>query len=1071
MQNELPASTREPDVLNETGEMGQDRAKHQASKPLGLSEKDSAVCHPRESAEYAELHAVSNFTFLRGASRPEELVTRAYELGYSALALTDECSVAGIVRAHVVAKNHNFKLIVGSEFRLQGGLRLTLYATNRESYGNLSQLITRGRRAANKGEYCLTRSDVSELAGNCLALWLPGKSTDVGHAQWLADTFPGNAWIAVELLRHGDDRNRLLQLIATGKQTGLRLVTANDVHAHERQRRPLQDTLTAIRLCTTVEDAGHNLHVNGERYLRRREALARLYPRELLAETLVIAERCQFSLNELRYEYPRELVPEGETPAHYLRRLTEAGIKVRWPKGETKKVRQLIEHELQLIAELSYEPYFLTVYDIVKFARSQNILCQGRGSAANSAVCYALGITEVDPSRMEMLFERFISKERSEPPDIDVDFEHERREEVIQYLYSKYGRHRAALTATVITYRPRSAIRDVGKALGLSLEQVDRLARNMQWWDGKTIEPERLREIGFDPANPVMVRLMVIVDQILGFPRHLSQHVGGFVIARDDLSRLVPIENAAMEDRTVIQWDKDDLDVLGLLKVDCLALGMLTAIHRACDLLTSFRGRPYALASIPPEDPVVYEMIQHADTVGVFQIESRAQMAMLPRLKPANFYDLVIEVAIVRPGPIHGDMVHPYLRRRQGLEPVTYPSEAVRDVLRRTLGVPIFQEQVIKLAMVAAGFTPGEADHLRRSMAAWKRHGGLEHFEQRLIDGMAARGYSEKFSRRIFQQIQGFGEYGFPESHAASFALLAYASAWLKCHEPAAFTCALLNSLPMGFYGPSQLIQDAKRHGVKVCPVDVMVSDRDCSLEPDKNNEPVLRLGLRMIKGLSHTGANRLVEARRQKAFTDVSDLAHRALLNRRDIEILSAADALRSLAGHRHHARWEALAVEAQTPLLAESKVNEAQPLLRSPTEGEDIVEDYRSLALTLRRHPLSVLREKLAPLQLTRADELTGIAHGSHIRTAGLVISRQRPGTATGIVFITLEDETGHINLVVWNRIMMQYRRELLGARLLVVEGEVQREGEVIHVIAKHLQDYSELLGELRTVSRDFH
>ena len=813
------------------------------------------------------------------------------------------------------------------------------------------------------------------------------------------------------------------------------------------------------------------MHANGERYLRRRETLARLYPRELLTETLIIGEHCQFSLDELRYEYPQEVVPKGETPAHYLRRLTEAGIKVRWPNGETSKVRQLIEHELQLIAELSYEPYFLTVYDIVKFARSQNILCQGRGSAANSAVCYALGITEVDPSRMEMLFERFISKERNEPPDIDVDFEHERREEVIQYLYSKYGRHRAALAATVITYRPRSAIRDVGKALGLSLEQVDRLARNMQWWDGKMIEPERLREIGFDPANPVMVRLMVIVDQILGFPRHLSQHVGGFVIARDDLSRLVPIENAAMEDRTVIQWDKDDLDALGLLKIDCLALGMLTAIHRACDLLTGFRGRPYSLASIPPEDPVVYEMIQHADTVGVFQIESRAQMAMLPRLKPANFYDLVIEVAIVRPGPIQGDMVHPYLRRRQGLEPVTYPSEAVRDVLQRTLGVPIFQEQVIKLAMVAAGFTPGDADQLRRSMAAWKRHGGLAHFEQRLIDGMAARGYSEEFSRRIFQQIQGFGEYGFPESHAASFALLAYASAWLKCHESAAFTCALLNSLPMGFYGPSQLIQDAKRHGVEVRPVDIVVSDWDCSLEPDKNSEPALRLGLRMIKGLSHAGAERLVEARQQGAFTDVSDLAHRALLNRRDVEVLSAADALRSLAGHRHHARWEALAVEAQTPLLGESKVNEAQPLLRSPTEGEDIVEDYRSLALTLRRHPLSVLREKLAPLQLIRAEELTGITHGRHIRTAGLVISRQRPGTATGVVFVTLEDETGHINLVVWNRVMAQYRRELLGARLLVVEGEVQREGEVIHVIAKHLQDYSELLGELRTVSRDFH
>lgn len=998
------------------------------------------------------------------------MVTYANDLGYSALALTDECSVAGVVRAHVTAKNHNFKLIIGSEFLLQDGLRLTLYATNRKTYGDLSQLITRGRRAAEKGGYHLTRLDISELAVNCLALWLPERDANIDQALWLADTFTGNAWIAVELMRQGDDRIRLQQLTGIGKQIGLPLVAANDIHAHKRQRRPLQDTLAAIRLRTTVEAAGHNLHANGERHLRRREVLARLYPQELLAETMVIAERCRFDLDELRYEYPEELVPSGETPDHYLRRLTETGIKVRWPEGETNKVRQMIEHELQLIAELSYEPYFLTVYDIVKFARSQNILCQGRGSAANSAVCYALGITEVDPSRMEMLFERFISKERNEPPDIDVDFEHERREEVIQYLYSKYGRHRAALTATVITYRPRSAIRDVGKALGLSLEQVDRLAKNMQWWDGKVIEPERLREIGFDPVNPVMKRLMVIVHQILGFPRHLSQHVGGFVITRDDLSRLVPIENAAMPDRTIIQWDKDDLDALGLLKVDCLALGMLTAIHRACDLLKEFRGRPYSLASIPPEDPVVYEMIQHGDTVGVFQIESRAQMSMLPRLKPANFYDLVIEVAIVRPGPIQGDMVHPYLRRRQGLEPVTYPSAAVEGVLKRTLGVPIFQEQVIKLAMVAAGFTPGEADQLRRSMAAWKRHGGLDHFEQRLVEGMRERGYAENFARQIFQQILGFGDYGFPESHAASFALLAYASAWLKCHEPAAFTCALLNSLPMGFYGPSQLVQDAKRHGVVVRPVDVMESSWDCSLEEGKNNEPVLRLGMRMTKGLSKVAADRLVKARRQKAFADVSDLAHRASLNRRDVEALSAADALCGLAGHRHRARWQALAVETPTPLLGESKISEAQPLLRSPTEGEDIVEDYRSLSLTLRRHPLSVLREKLASLRLTRAEELTGIEHGRQIRTAGLVISRQRPGTATGVVFVTLEDETGHINLVVWNRIMEQFRRELLGAQLLVVDGEVQREGEVIHVIARQLQDYSDLLGELKTTSRNF-
>jgi error-prone DNA polymerase len=1026
---------------------------------------------PKELPKFAELHAVSSFTFLRGASHPEELIQHAHELGYSALALTDECTLTGVVRAHVAAKESGFKLIVGSEFQLEDGLRLTLYATNRETYGDLSQLITRGRRNADKGEYCLSCADVEELAANCLALWLPERNIDHDAAPWFAEVFPGRAWIAVELLQDGNDHERLKQLQAIGGQTGIPLAAANDVHMHRRQCRPLQDTLTAIRLHTTVEAAGHALFANGERHLRRRETLARLYPPELLEATVQIAERCHFSLDELRYEYPEELTPQGETPAQYLRRLTEAGMRKRWPDGETKKVRGLVEHELELIAELEYEPYFLTVYDIVEFARSRNILCQGRGSAANSAVCYALGITEVDPSRMEMLFERFISKERNEPPDIDIDFEHERREEVIQYLYNKYGRHRAALAATVITYRPRSAIRDVGKALGLSLEQVDRLAKNMQWWDGKEIDPERLREIGFDPANPVMIRLMAIVHQVLGFPRHLSQHVGGFVIARDDLSRLVPVENAAMDERTIIQWDKDDLDALGLLKVDCLALGMLTAIHRACDLLTRFRGKPYTLGGIPPEDPKVYEMIQHGDTIGVFQIESRAQMAMLPRLKPANFYDLVIEVAIVRPGPIQGDMVHPYLRRRQGLEPVTYPSEAVRDVLERTLGVPIFQEQVIKLAMVAAGFTPGEADQLRRSMAAWKRHGGLDHFEARLVSGMRERGYDEEFARQIFQQILGFGEYGFPESHAASFALLAYASAWLKCHEPAAFTCAILNSLPMGFYGPSQLVQDARRHGVNVRPVDVTVSQWDCSLEADRSGkDPVLRLGLRMIKGLSQAGAERLLRARASEDLRSVDDMAHRARLSKRDLEALAAADALRTLHGHRHRARWEVLAVETGTPLLGRAQIDEVDPLLRTPREGQEIVADYESLSLTLRRHPLALVRRQLSKRQVITAAEVASTPHGAVINTAGLVIGRQRPGTATGVVFVTLEDETGQINLVVWNRILEKQRRELLGARLLGVFGEVQREGEVIHVIARQLQDYSALLGRLNATSRDF-
>jgi error-prone DNA polymerase len=1027
---------------------------------------------------YAELHAISNFTFLRGASHPEELVARAQQLGYTALALTDECSLAGIVRAHTAARNHDLALIVGSEFRLEDGTRLVLYASDRERYGDLSQLITRGRRASDKGSYRLTRADVMELAAQCPVLWLPGDEPDIEAAHWLVNTFPGRAWIAVELLCRAGDRQRLQDLIDVGRTTGLPLLAAGDVHMHVRARRALQDTLTAIRLRTTVQAAGHELASNGEHHLRPRNTLGRVYPPELLRETLRLAARCRFSLEELHYEYPRELVPQGQTATAYLRQLTDEGMRRRWPYGAPEQVRALVEHEIALIAELEYEPYFLTVYDIVSFARSRNILCQGRGSAANSAVCYCLGITEVDPARMEMLFERFVSKERNEPPDIDVDFEHERREEVIQYLYSKYGRHRAALAATVISYRPRSAVRDVGKALGLELAQVDRLAKSLQWWDGdrgpnshgEGLDPARLREAGFDADNPAIRRLTALVRELLGFPRHLSQHVGGFVIARDDLSRLVPIENAAMEDRSIIQWDKDDLDALGLLKVDCLALGMLTAIHRALDLLTAFCGRPYTLAEIPSEDPRVYEMIQRADTVGVFQIESRAQMAMLPRLRPASFYDLVIEVAIVRPGPIQGDMVHPYLRRRQGKEPVSYPSQAVRGVLERTLGVPIFQEQVIKLAMVAAGFTPGEADALRRSMAAWRRRGGLEAFERRLIEGMSERGYAEQFARQIFAQIQGFGEYGFPESHAASFALLVYVSAWLKCHEPAAFTCALLNSQPMGFYAPAQLVQDARRHGVKVRPVDANRSVWDCTLEADDAGEAVIRLGLCMVRGLSRDAGGRLASARVERSFTDVNELARRAHLNRRDLEALAAADALKGLTGHRHRAHWAVLGVEPQPPLLSGADIAEGLPLLRPPTEGEEIVADYSSLSLTLGRHPLALIRKSLRARDALTAQEVARTPHGKIVTTAGLVVCRQRPASAAGVIFVTLEDETGTINLVIWQAVLERYRRALLGSQLLGVTGEVQREGEVLHLIAHRLCDHDDLLGGLTAPSRDF-
>ena len=780
---------------------------------------------------YAELHCLSNFTFLRGASHAEELAERAYELGYAALAITDECSMAGVVRAHGAAKKCGLKLIVGSEIRFVEGLRVVLLATDRTGYGNLSELITRGRRNAGKGRYSLALEDIRDGVTGCLALLLPDPLPSIAQAQLIASWFPETSWLAVELFCSADDAERLEKLRELGTASGLPLVAAGDVHMHVAQRRAMQDMLTAIRLGVPVAEAGTALYPNAERHLREYDDLRQIYPAELLQQTLAVAARCNFSLDELRYEYPEEVVPQGETPTSHLRKLTEAGLAQRFPEGVPEKVRAMVEYELGLIAELKYEPFFLTVHDIVRFARSRGILCQGRGSAANSAVCYSLHITEVNPACMEMLFERFISKERGEPPDIDVDFEHERREEVIQYLYGKYGRERAALAATVITYRPKSAMRDVGKALGFDLEQVDRLSKSMAWWDGRQVMPQRLAEAGFDPANPKVSLLIRLVDELQGFPRHLSQHVGGFVIARGKLSHLVPVENAAMAERTIIQWDKDDLDALGLLKVDVLALGMLTAIRRALDEVGRLRGRMITMADIPREDPAVYEMIGHADTVGVFQIESRAQMSMLPRMKPRNFYDLVIEVAIVRPGPIQGGMVHPYLRRREGVEPVNFPSEAVRHVLERTLGVPIFQEQVMQLAVVAAGFTPGEADQVRRSMAAWKRRGGLEHFEQRLRDGMLERGYTLEFAQQIFQQILGFGEYGFPESHAASFALLVYISAWLKCHEPAAFACALLNSQPMGFYAPAQLVQDARRHGVEVLPVDANASDWDCTLD------------------------------------------------------------------------------------------------------------------------------------------------------------------------------------------------------------------------------------------------
>ncbi len=1452
---------------------------------------------------YAELHCLSNFTFLRGASHPHELVARAVALGYRALALTDECSVAGVVRAHMAAREQPLKLIIGAEFRLTCGLKFAALAINRRGYAQLCRLITRARRAAVKGEYRLSRADLEAAAAtDCFILWLPGRVPAAEEAQWLAARFGERLRLAAELLRESGDAARLRELTRLAGQLQVPLVACGDVHMHVRARRPLQDALTAIRHGVPVAEAGARLYPNGERYLREPQRLAELYPPELLAESVRVAEACQFSLDELRYEYPRELVPEGHTAASYLRELTEAGARWRWPQGVPATERRALEHELALIAELSYEPYFLTVHDIVAWARSRAILCQGRGSAANSRVCYCLGITSVDPQRgAALLFERFISKERNEPPDIDIDFEHERREEVLQYVYAKYGRERAAIAATVIMYRPRSALRDLGKVFGLSVEDSGRLAKVMQWWDGSAAMTERMRAAGFDVSAPWLRRLLPLAQELVahpGFPRHLSQHVGGFVIAAGLLEELVPVENAAMPERTVVQWDKDDLNDLGLLKVDLLALGMLSALRRAFDLVNAYRGTKHSLGTLEAEDPKVYDMICAADTVGVFQIESRAQMAMLPRLKPRCYYDLVIEVAIVRPGPIQGDMVHPYLRRRMGQEKVEYPGEEVREVLHRTLGVPLFQEQVMQIAIVAAGFTPGEADALRRAMAAWKRHGGLDPFRERLLAGMGKKGYPAEFAERIYRQMLGFGEYGFPQcvvgdtrivdadsgrwvriddvvsgrvpvvstlacdsnlklrrrrivagresgikpvwrlqtalghaitataehpfltpegwrplgelqaggfvaaarsvptsarqhwhrhqivvlaglisegnlchpstfyfytsdvqhcdefvravekfpntravierhkscfsvhvkrinkkqisgavtwikalglwgigargkhlpaealelspsgtalllarlwdgdgcvsataqfavydtasvrlasevqylllrlgiisrvyrrrriykgqpnqhqevvvtgdslrpfwsligrrlldpekhrrsklaamvkdgrmsldivpetaihvairrerecsgltwnqlgrlsglcmreicspsdkkrgfrrfvirrlaaalrsselscladsdiywdkvvsierlgeeptydlqiegdhnylannlvvhnSHAMSFALLVYDSAWLKHYEPAAFCCALLNSQPMGFYAPAQLVRDARAHGVEVRAVDACVSGWDSTLERGEDGEPVLRLGLRLVKSLSEAGVQRLVAAREARPFESVQDLSARAGLDRGDLEALAAAGAFASLSGNRHLAFWEVAGAERELPLrfadTAGMIAREGRPLLPLPTEGQGIVADYAALGLTLGRHPLALLRPRLAAAAILTARELKAAANGTRVRAAGIVLMRQRPGTASGVTFLTLEDESGQVNVIVWERIGREQRQALLESRLLEVQGELQQQEGVCHLIAHRLIDRSVLLGDLLTRSRDFH
>ncbi|RLS77199.1 MAG: DNA polymerase III subunit alpha [Planctomycetota bacterium] len=1030
---------------------------------------------------YAELHCTSNFSFLQGASHPEELVGRAAALGYEALAITDRGTLAGIVRAHAAARQAGIALVVGAQFEPCDAAPLVVWAADRTGYANLCKLLTRGcARGAESGGGCIVSYDdvaahaAGLLAGLPLAAVLGSAPADDGSphaaaaeiARW-HDAFGDRLWALAEVALEGDDESRLAWFDRLARQAEVPVAAAGDVRYHERSRLPLFDVLAAVRHGSTVDAIRGRLLANGERHLHERRRIAERFSvlPGAVERSAEIAGRCRFSLDELKYEYPDAIVPPGRTAAEHLAALAWRGAAKRYPQGVPDKVRDLVAHELTLIAELGYEAYFLTVFDIVRFARRRGILCQGRGSAANSAVCYCLGITSVDPARMNVLFERFVSRERCEAPDIDVDFEHRRREEVIQYIYETYGRSRAALTAEVIRYRLRSAVRDVTKSLGFSLDRVDAIAAVIDVGDGVEDLPTRLAEAGLAPASDACTRLVTLVGQLVGFPRHLGQHVGGMVMTRGDLCDLVPIQPASMPGRTVVQWDKNDLDELGILKVDCLALGMLTAIRRAFDLVAAAGGPRLTLATVPAEDPAVYEMISRADTVGVFQIESRAQMSMLPRLKPRCFYDLVIEVAIVRPGPIQGDMVHPYLRRRAGEESITYPNDAIREVLEKTLGVPLFQEQAMRLAVVAAGFTPGEADQLRRAMGAWRRPGVIDEFHRRLVEGMLSRGLSREFAEQVFAQIRGFGEYGFPESHAASFALLVYVSAWLKCHHPAAFTAALLGSQPMGFYAPAQLVRDARAHGVRVLPADVNASHWHATLEVESGPraarapQPAIRLGLEQVYGLGEDAAAHIETARRDGPFRLPRDLARRAGLDRESLLHLARAGALASLGLDRRRAVWEAMQCQERTggrPLLegiAEDDDGDGE-LLPATTPHEEVIADYRTGGLSLAAHPLEFARERLAAHGVDAIAAATAAPEGRRVRVAGIVLTRQRPATAKGMIFLTLEDETGAANVVVrpdvWERAESATRR----AAVLLVQGRIQRRGAVVHVLATGLE-----------------
>ncbi|MET3917039.1 error-prone DNA polymerase [Variovorax sp. OAS795] len=1115
--------------LSEKQLRGRNAAKVHAL-PLPLRRK-SAPALP----DYAELHCLTHFSFQRGASTPEELVERAYQLGYAALAITDECSVAGIVRAHVclrelpakleeyerehpdeppIPRNPGFRLLFGSEFRFER-FRLVVIASGTEGWGNLCEFITAARNTElPKGQYRVSweGSDVASLQ-DCQVLFvphrMPGGALEAAtlHEDLMAAKalYGENLWLAVEMLNELDDDLWFVALMEAGEQAGVPLVAAGDVHMHARSAKPLHDVLTAVREGKTVAECGFALQSNAERHLRQRVRLAELYLPGMLSNTLAVAARCSFDPEVIRenYQYPLETVGSRETPAETLVRKTWEGASERYPHGVPAKVREQVQKELDLILELKYEMFFLTVEDIVRFARSQHILCQGRGSSANSAVCFCLGITAIDPEKGHLLFERFLSRHRHEPPDIDVDFEHQRREEVIQYIYQKYGRERAAIAAVVICYRSRSALRDVGKALGIDQRLIDEFAKDHYWFDDTVLGDQLFKaaaRVGVEEDELRLVQWIEMTRRLKGFPRHLSQHVGGFVLTHTRLTRLVPVEKASMKDRSVIQWEKDDLEAMGMLKVDVLALGMLSAIRRGLDHMNRWRGSAVQMHHIRSDDQKVFDMICDADTVGVFQIESRAQMSMLPRLKPRRYEDLVIEVAIVRPGPIQGGMVHPYLKQRERLAKglaIHYEKEELRPALERTLGVPIFQEQVMQIAMIAADFTADEADQLRRAMAAWKRKGGLDKFHDKLVQGMIRKGYKASFAESIFKQILGFGDYGFPESHAASFALLVTVSSWLKNYEPACFLAALLDSQPMGFYSPSQLVQDARRHGVEVRPVDVTCSALDTTLEaraPDaprmpagtdaryadrlgNENQPAVRLGLRLVSGLGEAGAKRLLQARAQAPFTSTEDLALRAELDGKDMAALAAADALMPLSGHRRQQVWDATAQRRSPALLRGVPINEQVLQLPAAPEGEEIVGDYAALGLTLRRHPLALLRPRLARMKLMSAEQLRALPSGQTVRACGIVKGRQRPGTANGTIFVTLEDETGNVNVIVWSHVIEAWREPLLKSHLLAVQGTWQRDddsgGKVQHLIATGFKDLTPLMGRLAqsNTSRDFH